>query len=179
MSYDLTFKRGKNAPLSPKQRDALAAALCKIHRPLKLFKLNFAQIAKQLKITEVAAREQFDNSELNDAKSGLQVNIFAKEATVAIPFSLKPKQAKQTFAAIGKLGEAFTEAGFTCRDSQLGRKVNFEKDVDAMLDCYSTTVKELDEISDLSEADFAALIQAFMSQAEKKKKKKKVIQKGK
>ncbi len=127
MSYDLTFKPGKNAPLSLKQQDALATALCTIHRPFKRTKLNFAQIAKQLKMTEVAARKQFSDCELTDTKSGIQVILTLKEASLTVPYSLKPKKAQDVFTIVAKIGEAFAEAGFTCRDPQLNRKVELRR----------------------------------------------------
>lgn len=166
MSYDLTFKRGKSTPLTPKKRDALAAALCKIHRPFKQSKFDFAHIAKQLKITEAAARKQFSMCELTEMKSGLQIIIDSKEASLAIPYSLKAKKAKQVFGIVAELGAKLTESGFTCKDPQLNRKVNFAKDIDAMLECYSSTSNAVNELTD---EDFAAIIQEAIAKTDKKK----------
>lgn len=169
MSYGLTFKRSKSAPLTPKKRDAMVAALCKVHRPLKQFKFDFAEIAKQLKITEAAARKQFSVCELTDSKSGVQVILDRTEASLAIPYSLKPKKAKQVFEVVAALGAKLVESGFTCRDPQMNRKVNFEKDIDAMVECYSSTSNAVDELTD---ADFAAIIQEAIARSEPKKRRK-------
>ncbi len=161
MSYDLLFKRSKTLkPLTAKQTDALVASLRKIAPGLKPFKFDFPAIAKSLKISLAQARKQFSHVELNDNKTGIQMMITAKVAEITIPYSLSPRKAKQTFKTIGKIGSQLVAAGFVCKDPQLGKKIDFAKDVAAMIDAYTSANKGIDELGD---DDLIAMLQDALS----------------
>jgi hypothetical protein len=117
------------------KKQRLARALITCRPTLKMFKRDYARIAKTRSISESEARRLFRNVELNEEQLSIQIVLFDDGAGVYFSFNELHgcRQALQVLWDCLEILES--EGGLSTFDPQIDRVLDLSTDFETVLEC--------------------------------------------
>lgn len=102
------------------------------------FEFDHADIAAMLQCTEDEARRRFRHIELNQDDTGAQITIYDEQISMSLPYGHEGAAAWEALGQLGSVCHALAERwGFVTFDPQLGRIVDWDADMGAVVAAYS------------------------------------------
>ena len=152
-ALDVDIESVNPGPVDSKReawKEVLASALLAADPVLERFRFDYPEIAKLRGLSEEEARREFRHIELNAPENGngLQIQLFDKTVSVAIPYWHRGEKAETTWSEIWKCLQVCRDTGgLAVYDPQLDRVLDLENDRDAVLQMYAQGMQFTDSVA--------------------------------
>ena len=128
---------GDPGPVDPKKEEAkqqLARALVTRHPSLRVFKPDFAELARWHHVDVAEAQRRFRHIELNEERYSIQITLFDDGAGAALAFSGAFEECKTAVRLLWDCLDILRDqGGFSAFDTQVGKVLDLDSDFDAVL----------------------------------------------